>query len=118
LTYEVGYKKPPQHSQFKPGNRANPYGRRGKAGQRRESEIVHDIMQGRVDFREGGKSKRASRIEVLIKSYGEAALKGDIRAAETLLKIRAEFSRENAMEPNNVYITEHDLLAAGTHNRE
>jgi hypothetical protein len=22
--YETGYKKPPKHSQFKPGNRANP----------------------------------------------------------------------------------------------
>jgi hypothetical protein len=25
--YEVGYKKPPRHSQFKKGNRANPHGR-------------------------------------------------------------------------------------------
>ena len=25
--YEVGYKKPPRHSQFKAGNRANPKGR-------------------------------------------------------------------------------------------
>jgi len=25
--YEVGYKKPPRHSQFKPGNRGNPKGR-------------------------------------------------------------------------------------------
>jgi hypothetical protein len=106
--YEVGYKKPPQHSQFKPGNRANPHGRRGKAGRRRESQIVYDIMQGRVDFREGGNAKRAPRIEVMIKSYGEAALRGDIRAAETLLKIRAEFSRENAMEPKILYMTKRD----------
>jgi hypothetical protein len=25
--YEVGYNKPPRHSQFKPGNCANPHGR-------------------------------------------------------------------------------------------
>ena len=100
--YEVGYKKPPQHSQFKPGNRANPHGRRGKAGQRRESDIVYDIMQGRVDFREGVNSKRASRIEVMIKSYGEAALRGDVRAAEALLKIRAEFS-DNGPSNQSLY---------------
>ena len=111
-SYEVGYKKPPQHSQFKPGNRANPHGRRGKGRRRRESEIVHDIMHGRVDFREGGNPKRASRIEVMIKRYGEAALRGDIRAAATLLKIRAEFSRENAMEPNLLYMTKEDMMAA------
>jgi hypothetical protein len=34
--YEVGYKKPPRHSQFKPGNRANPHGR-GKRKVRTEA---------------------------------------------------------------------------------
>jgi Family of unknown function (DUF5681) len=109
--YEVGYKKPPQHSQFKPGNRANPHGRRGKAGQRRESDIVYDIMQGRVDFREGGKSKRAPRIEVMIKSYGEAALRGDVRAAEALLKIRAQFAQNPGIEPGVLRLTALDLMA-------
>jgi Family of unknown function (DUF5681) len=111
-SYEVGYKKPPQHSQFKPGNRANPHGRRGKGRRRRESEIVHDIMHGRVDFREGGKPKRASRIEVIIKEYGEAALRGDVRAAETLLKIRAEFSENRAIEPILIRLTKDDMKAA------
>jgi hypothetical protein len=48
----------------------------------------------------------------MIKRYGEAALRGDIRAAATLLKIRAEFSRENAMEPNLLYMTKEDMMAA------
>ena len=109
-SYKVGYKKPPQHSQFKPGNRANPHGRRGKAGRRRESQIVYDIMQGRVDFREGGNPKRASRIEVMIKSYGEA-LRGDVRAAETLLKIRAEFSDNRAIQPILIPMTLDDQKA-------
>jgi Family of unknown function (DUF5681) len=107
--YEVGYKKPPQHSQFKPGNRANPNGRRGKAMRRRESQIVYDIMQGRVDFREGGKPKRARRIEIIIKGYGAAALEGDVRAAEALLKIRAEFSDNCAIEPNLIRLTKRDM---------
>ena len=110
--YEVGYKKPPRHSQFKPGNRANPHGRRGKAEQRKESQIVHDIMQGRVDFREGGNSKRARRIEVMIKSCGAAALRGDVRAAEALLKIRAEFSDNRAIEPAVIRMTRDDQKAA------
>src|SRR5262245_22768815 len=103
--YEVGYKKPPQRSQFKPGNRANPNGRRGKAVRRRESQIVYDVMHGRVDFREGGKSKRAPRIEIIIKEYGSAALRGDVRAAEALLKIRAEFSDNRAIEPGLIRMT-------------
>ena len=96
--YEVGYKKPPRHSQFKPGNCANPHGR-GKRKRRTEAEFVHEIMTQPVSFREGGKSKRASRIELLIKSYGAAALNGDVSAAEALLKIRKNFEKHPAIEP-------------------
>jgi hypothetical protein len=96
--YEVGYKKPPRHSQFKPGNRANPCGR-GKRERRTEAEIVNEIMTQPISFREGGKSKRASRIEVIIKSLGAAALKGEVGAAEALLKIRKDFAENRAIEP-------------------
>ena len=115
--YDVGYKKPPRHSQFKPGNRANPQGRRGKRESRKESEIVHDVMNGSVEFHEGDKLKRARRIQIMIKGYGAAALKGEVRAAETLLKIRAEFAGNRAMEPSIMYLTEEDMMAArGSHN--
>jgi hypothetical protein len=96
--YEVGYKKPPRHSQFKPGNRANPRGR-GKRKRRTEAEIVHDIMTQSVTFVEGGKSKRAPRIKLMIKSLGAAALKGEVGAAEVLLKIRKDFAENRAIEP-------------------
>ena len=80
--YKVGYKKPPHHSRFKPGNRVNPNGRRGKRERPTEAEIVHEIMTQSVTFVEGGKSKRAPRIKLMIKSVGAAALKGDIAAAD------------------------------------
>ena len=96
--YEVGYKKPPRHSRFKPGNRANPHGR-GKRKQRTEAAIVHEIMTQRVTFVEGGKSKRAPRIALMIKRLGAAALNGDVGAAEALLKIRKNFEKHPAIEP-------------------
>ena len=110
--YEVGYKKPPQHSQFKPGNRANPHGR-GKQEPRKEAEIAREVMNGLVDLREGGKSKRMRRIELLIKCTGAAALRGDLRAAEALLKIRAEFSDNRAIEPALLHLTARDMKAFG-----
>jgi hypothetical protein len=109
--YEIGYKKPPRHSQFKPGNRANPHGR-GKRKQKTESQIVYQIMNGSVEFRQGGKAKRAPRIELLIKSLGAAALKGDISAAEALLKIRQNFGKYRAIEPIVIQVTKRDLAAA------
>ena len=41
--YEVGYQKPPRHSQFKAGNRANPQGR-GKRKVPTEGEIMKNVM--------------------------------------------------------------------------
>jgi hypothetical protein len=110
VDYEVGYKKPPRHSQFKKGNRANPHGR-GKRKQRSEAEIVNEIMTGPAEFREGGKSKRAPRIEIMIKRYGAAALKGDVSAAETLLKIRENFKTHRAIEPIVLQMTMRELAA-------
>ena len=109
--YEVGYKKPPRHSQFKPGNRANPTGR-GKRKWRTEAEIVNEIMTQSVSFREGDKLKRARRIELLIKSFGAAALNGDVSAAEALLKIREDFKQNRAIEPVVLYMTEEDMSVA------
>ena len=96
--YEVGYKKPPRHSRFKLGNRVNPHGR-GKRKQRMEAEIVHEVMNSSVEYREGGKSKRATRIELVIKCYGAAALRGDVKAAEALLTLRAHFEKHPDIEP-------------------
>jgi hypothetical protein len=105
--YEVGYKKPPRHSQFKPGNRANPRGR-GKRKRRTEADIVHEIMTQPVTFVEGGKSKQAPRIELLIKGLGAAALKGDVGGAEALLKIRKDFAENPAIEPPVLVLSKRD----------
>jgi uncharacterized protein DUF5681 len=109
--YEVGYKKPPRHSQFKPGNRANPQGR-GKRTRRTEAEIVNELMTQSVSFREGDKLKRASRIELMIKSFGAAALKGDVGAAAALLKIRKDFADNRAIEPVVLVLAKSDMNAA------
>ena len=85
---------------------------RGKRKQRTEAEIVNEVLNSPVEFREGGKSKRARRIEVLIKSLGAAALKGDVSAAEALLKLRANFE---GIPPSNQSLygfTERDHAAS------
>jgi hypothetical protein len=96
--YEVGYKKPPRHSQFKSGNRANPRGR-GKRKRRTEAEIVHEIMTQSVTFVEGGKSKRVPRIKLMIKSLGAAALKGEVGALPKRCSRSARISQKIA--PSN-----------------
>jgi len=108
--YEVGYKKPPRHSQFKPGNRANPHGR-GKRKLRTEAEIFNDVMNHPAEYRQGGKKKRAPRIELLIKRYGTAALKGDVSAAANLLTLREKFEKRPDVVPRFIPMTEQDMDA-------
>ena len=97
-SYEVGYKKPPRHSQFKPGNRCNPKGR-GKRKVETEAEIIKRVLNFPAEFHHGGKSKRAPRIELMIRSLGLKALKGDIAAAAMLLKIRAHCAKHGDINP-------------------
>ena len=97
-SYEVGYKKPPRHSQFKPGNRCNPKGR-GKRKAETEAEIIKRVLNSPAEFRHRGKSKRAPRIELMIRSLGLKALKGDIGTAAMLLEIRAHCEKHGDITP-------------------
>ena len=106
--YKVGYGKPPLHSQFKPGNCANPRGR-PKNAPYSEFGILNGVASGIIEYREGTKVKRAQRIEVLIKSLGERALKGSVSAAADLLKLRKQAEKLPASEPIPVYLTESDM---------
>jgi len=101
--YEIGYKKPPRHSQFKAGNRANPKGR-GKRKVPGEREILKNVMNYPAEFRQRGKSKRAPRIELTIKRFGAAALKGDVSAAAMLLTMRAHFEKHGDINPPTTII--------------
>jgi len=97
-SYDVGYKKPPRHSQFKPGNRCNPKGR-GKRKVETEAEILKRVLNFPAEFRHRGKSKRAPRIELMIRRLGSAAVKGDVGAAAMLLKIRAHCEKYGDINP-------------------
>ena len=102
-SYDVGYKKPPQDWQFKPGNRCNPKGR-GKRKVETEAEILKRVLNFPAEFRHRGKSKRAPRIELMIRSLGSAALKGDVGAAGMLLKIHTHCEKYGDLNPTTITV--------------
>jgi hypothetical protein len=65
-----------------------------------------------AEYREGGKAKRARRIELLIKRCGAAALKGDVGAAANLLRLREKFEKLPGATPILIPLTEQDMKAA------
>jgi Family of unknown function (DUF5681) len=101
--YEVGYKKPPLDSRFKAGNRANPRGR-GRRKKLTEAEILKNVMNSPVEFRERGKLKRAPRIELVVRRHAAAALKGDAGAAAMLLELRKHFKKHGDINRTKVII--------------
>jgi len=86
--YQVGYGKPPKHSQFKPGKSPNPGGR--PKGTKSVHKIVQAVCEEMVTVTENGKKKQMTKLEVATASLFSKASKGDVNAIRLLLSLKDE----------------------------
>jgi Family of unknown function (DUF5681) len=86
--YEVGYKKPPNHSRFQAGQSGNPKGR--PAGSKSVKTLIERELGTKVTVREGGRVVELTKRELLVKHMIKRAIEGDHRAQQTLLKLDQE----------------------------
>jgi Family of unknown function (DUF5681) len=86
--HEVGFGKPPRQSRFKAGVSGNPKGR-PKRKPLAASEIIDNVLNGTAEYRERGRTKMATRLELTLRAWLNRAMKGKVKAAEMLLKLRA-----------------------------
>ena len=85
--YETGYGKPPKQGQFKKGQSGNPKGR--PKGAKNLKTALEKEMKAMVTLKEGGKIKKVSKNEALVKSIINKAVSGDTKSAQlatTLIK--------------------------------
>jgi hypothetical protein len=83
--YEVGYKRPPKASQYKPGQSGNPKGRpRGATGL---NTLARDTLTSKVRVRTPDGEKRMSKMEAVLQKALELAMKGDARAIMLLISL-------------------------------
>jgi len=75
----VGYKKPPRHTQFKPGQSGNPKGRPKKAATL--PDVLSKELRTRVPIVNNGKRKKVSMLEAIVKQHLNKAASGDSKAA-------------------------------------
>jgi hypothetical protein len=87
--YEVGRGRPPKHSQFKPGNNANPRGR--PKGARNIATILKDELDQRMPATIGGRTTKLQKRELLIKQLVQAGLKGDFKSLVMLIRLEQQF---------------------------
>jgi len=90
--YEVGYGKPPQHTQFRAGRSGNPAGRR--KGVRNLATDVKRILKVPVKVKENGRSRKISTQEGALMVLREKALKGDARSLDRLLEYATRFNND------------------------
>lgn len=103
--YKVGYRRPPQHGQFKKGQSGNPSGgrKRTKPVAHRRSKTVadalHEELQQEVTVRENGKKYTITKMEALVKTAVNQAMQGDIRPLKVVQAIEPVLdSSLNAVE--------------------
>jgi hypothetical protein len=83
--YPIGYRKPPIETRFKPGTSGNPKGR--PKGRPNLKWAAQEVFTSKVLVREGGKARRVTRLEALLLTTMERGLKGNDRAAQSVIKI-------------------------------
>jgi hypothetical protein len=83
--YEVGYCKPPKHTQFKPGQSGNRKGR--PRGQRNFRTAVRDALQEKVTIREGDRTRSVPRMDAIIRVTFNNALRSDAKALAAFIQL-------------------------------
>src|SRR5450631_3080803 len=79
----VGYKRPPRRSQFKPGQSGNPSGK--AKGLRSMAAELRDILSEEITFTADGAIKTMSKQRAVASSLITAAIEGDLRATAIVM---------------------------------
>jgi len=105
--FEVGYGKPPKHTQFQKGASGNAKGR-AKGTKNLKTDLVEELQE-QVLIKEGGKGKSVSKQRAMIKSLMAMAVRGDTRAANLLLNMFIKLVPDEVDEKETSDLTQTDL---------
>lgn len=83
--YEVGYGKPPVHSQFQPGISGNPKGKR--KGRKNTKTMIREITFAPIEIQVQGKTQKITAYEAMLMKLRQAALGGDFRSAAQMIQL-------------------------------
>jgi hypothetical protein len=110
--YEVGYGKPPKHSQFKPGHSGNPKGR--QKGLPNFATTIRKLLKQKVVIMRDGKSQRVPIQEAGVIKSIQLAFTGNPRFMEIFLRLVEKFNSDEAAEASTLSPNDQALLDAYT----
>jgi hypothetical protein len=111
--YEVGYAKPPKHTQFKPGQSGNRRGR-PKGTKNLKTDLQEELGE-KILIREGEHSRRVSKQRAVVKTLVTRTLKGDTRAGGQLITMMMRLLDTGEGAPviaEALHEDEHEILRA------
>jgi Family of unknown function (DUF5681) len=83
--YTIGYGRPPKHTRFKPGRSGNPKGRPKR--QRNVRTVVEETLSERIKIREGNRTRSVTKLDGIVLTMVNGALKGDPKALGSLVNL-------------------------------
>ena len=114
-SYAVGYRRPPVHARFKPGQSGNPSGR--SKGSKNLKSLLHSILNETISLHEGSESRKVSKAEAIMRRLIIGALKGDSRDLHALFRL-AEQTGQFAEEPEPLTIIQRVIYEAPKRNED
>jgi hypothetical protein len=96
MSKKSGRGNPPKEFQFKKGVSGNRKGRPKRGKGQLVGEIVSEVQNTPTAYREGGRTKLASRLVLILKKLVNAALGGDPKSADDLFTLRTQAERNNS----------------------
>jgi hypothetical protein len=111
--YKIGYGRPPEQHQFKPGNNANPKGR--PKGSRNRKLVVSEILMEPIAVRQGDKTTMMPKIAVAVQNQLNMALRSNLKAIEGAIRFgerNGVFApREDQQDPEPLSDSDKEILA-------
>jgi hypothetical protein len=94
---KIGYRNPPEHTQFKKGHSGNPKGR--PKGKRNLATVLEKTLHEKVVINENGRRKTITKLEAAMKQLANKAASGDLRALHQLAAL-VRSAEERPPEPS------------------
>ena len=89
--YDIGYRKPPRHTQFKKGQTGN---RRGRPrGAKNLFTLLQEIASEKVRFTKNGRARAISRLEKTLRQLGFSAEKGKPQQVRQFISLLLDAER-------------------------
>lgn len=102
---EVGFGKPPTHTQFKPGISGNPKGR--PKGSRNLTTILAKALRERVIVNENGRRRTMTKLDAAVGQLVNKSASGDLAALRQLIILAASIDVQST-EPTETQLSEVD----------